>query len=96
MAAPLDKVSRILDMFNNYHDRLKFTIEYEDNHCINFLDLSLLIIDNKIQIDWFHKKTFSADIFRSSPVIHYATKSALYITWTEFSCFLIQDFTKKT
>jgi len=58
MAALLDKVSRILDKFNNYHDRFKFTIEYEDNHCINFLDLSLLIIDNKIQIDWFHKKTF--------------------------------------
>jgi len=29
MAALLDKVLRILDMFNNYHDHLKFTIEYE-------------------------------------------------------------------
>jgi len=50
---------RIYHIFNNYHDRLKFTIEYENNHCLNFLDLSLSVIDNKIYIDWFYKKTFS-------------------------------------
>jgi len=73
MAAPIDKISLILDIFNNYHDRLKFTIEYEDNHCINFLDLSLLRIDNKIQINWFHKKTFSGrylSFFSSHPTCH--------------------------
>jgi len=30
------------DKFNNYHNKLKFTIEYERNHC-NFSDLSLTI-----------------------------------------------------
>jgi len=59
MAASSDKVSQIYHIFNNYHDRLKFTIEYENNHCLNFLDLMLTVIDNKIYIDWFHKKTFS-------------------------------------
>jgi len=63
MAAPSDKVLQILHIFNNYHDHLKFTIEYENNHCLNFLDLSLSIIDNKIYINWFHKKIFSGRYF---------------------------------
>jgi len=43
--------------YNNYHNRLKFTIEYE-NHCLSFLDLSIKTEKMKI-IDWFHKNTFS-------------------------------------
>jgi len=41
MATPFVKVSQILDMFNNYHDRLKFTIKYEDNHCLNLLIIKI-------------------------------------------------------
>jgi len=39
LAAPTDKIDIILDKFNAYHDRLKFTLEYESNGCLNFLDL---------------------------------------------------------
>jgi len=59
MAGPSDKIDLILTMFNEYHERLKFTIEYEDGRCLSFLDLLLTITDNTIQIDWFHKETFS-------------------------------------
>jgi len=34
LAAPTDKIDNILSMFNNYHDRLKFTIEYESNQIV--------------------------------------------------------------
>jgi len=40
-------------------NRLQFIIEFENNRNINFLDLSLYVVDNKIKINWFHKKTFS-------------------------------------
>jgi len=59
LAAPRDKIMDILDEFNSYHSRLKFTYELENNGSLSFLDLKLRISDNKILIDWFHKKTFS-------------------------------------
>ena len=41
--ASKDKVAQILNLFNDQHDRLKFTIEYEENHCLNFFDLSIIV-----------------------------------------------------
>ena len=58
MIIPKDKVIQILNLFNEQHDRLKFTIEYEEDHCLNFLDLSVNK-DITIILDWYHKKTFS-------------------------------------
>jgi len=51
-------VSYILEAFNNYHQRIKFTMERENNRCLNFLDLLLIVKNNTIIIDWFHKKSF--------------------------------------
>ncbi|KYN01704.1 hypothetical protein ALC62_07533 [Cyphomyrmex costatus] len=57
--AKREEVEKIFEVFNSYHDRLKFTIEYESDRSINFLDLSLNVVDDKLILDWFHKKTFS-------------------------------------
>jgi len=73
MACPSDKTDLILTTFNDYHERLKFTIEYEDSRCLSFLDLLLTITDNTIQIDWFHKGTFSGrylSFYSSHPQCH--------------------------
>jgi len=73
MAVPSDKIDLILKTFNDYHDRLKFTIEYEESRSLSFLDLRLTISDNIIQIDWYHKKTFSGrclSFFSSHPLCH--------------------------
>jgi len=73
MAAPRDKIDLIFRTFNDYHNRIKFTIEFEENRSLSFLDLRLIIEDNLIQIDWFHKKTFSGRFlsFHSShPLCH--------------------------
>lgn len=59
LAAPAKNINEILRKFNNYHERLKFTIEYENNRCLSFLDLNLMVNDDTIIIDWYHKKTFS-------------------------------------
>lgn len=38
MIIPKDKIDAILHIFNNYHDRLKFTHEVEIDNRINFLN----------------------------------------------------------
>ncbi|KAG5313537.1 MOS1T transposase, partial [Pseudoatta argentina] len=53
MIASKDKVSLILNSFNDQHDRLKFTIEYEEVHCLNFLDLTVINKDNTIILNWY-------------------------------------------
>ncbi|KYN11463.1 hypothetical protein ALC57_16381 [Trachymyrmex cornetzi] len=73
MIAPKDKISKILKVFNEQHNRLKFTTEHEENHRLNFLDLSVINKDNKIILDWFHKKTFSGrylSYFSNHPTCH--------------------------
>ena len=57
---PKDKINSIVDEFNNYHERLKFTFEIENNNSIPFLNI--LIIrnnDNTIYTNWYRKNTFS-------------------------------------
>jgi len=73
LAAPTDKINMIFSKFNDYHDRLKFIIEYESNHCLNFLDLSLRRTKDELIIDWFHKETFSGrylSFYSSHPLCH--------------------------
>jgi len=59
IAASCDKIDQIHKTFNDYHERLNFTIEYEKDRSLGFLDLRLNISDNIIQIDWFQKTIFS-------------------------------------
>jgi len=35
LVRPSDRVNNILNIFNNFHKRLQFTIEIEEKHCIN-------------------------------------------------------------
>jgi len=73
MAAPTEHTSNILKVFNSFHSRLQFTIEHESNRQLSFLDLLLEVVDNKIKLDWFHKKTFSGrflSFFSNHPICH--------------------------
>jgi len=66
-------VSYILEAFNNYHQRIKFTMEKENNRCLSFLDIMLHVKDNTIIIDWYHKKSFSGrflSFYSHHPICH--------------------------
>jgi len=68
-----EEIHNVLKEFNNYHPRLQFTIETEVNHTLNFLDVTLLIKNNRIVTDWFHKTTFSGrylSFFSNHPINH--------------------------
>jgi len=71
----------ILNTFNSFHNRLQFTIEFENNRHISFLDLSLYVVNNKIKIDWFHKKLSLADYFHIFLIILYAKKQEPFTIW---------------
>jgi len=73
MAVSSDNIDLIFNTFNNYHDRIKFTIEYEESRSISFLDLFLTIKDDTLFIDWFHKSSFSGrflSFYSGHPLCH--------------------------
>src|SRR5436190_17125440 len=49
----------MLVAFNNIHPRLQFTFEVGKENKLDFLDVSLILIDNHLIFDWYHKPTFS-------------------------------------
>jgi len=73
LAAPNNKITEIVETFNNYHSRLQFTVEYEIDGSLNFMDLLLQVDDGEIALDWFHKETFSGrflSFYSNHPVCH--------------------------
>jgi len=73
LSAPENKIQNILKGFNGYHRRLKFTCETEVNRNLNFFDIILIIVNNKIITDWYHKKTSSGkylSFYSNHPINH--------------------------
>lgn len=59
-AIPLNETGTIVNCFNRYHKNLKFTVEEEVNHSINFLDMTLTSNeDGVIVTKWFQKEVSS-------------------------------------
>ena len=59
MTVPYDSIDLTLSIFNSFHDRLQFTFELEVDRKINFLDVTLIVENNVLIFDWFHKSTYS-------------------------------------
>jgi len=57
---PRNKVDSILKIFNEYHPRLKFTHELENNNTLSFLNTSVIRgSDGKLLTNWYRKPTYS-------------------------------------
>jgi len=50
IVAPNNKISFIQEKFNNYHERIKFTIEKINNNKLKFLDLDVIRVNNNIML----------------------------------------------
>ncbi|EFN67721.1 hypothetical protein EAG_07710, partial [Camponotus floridanus] len=73
MAVDRDALQNVVEIFNSFHNRLKFTVEPEHDRSINFLDLKIYINNNKLILDWFHKDTYSGrylSFFSNHPTCH--------------------------
>jgi len=57
LAAPFDHLNEILETFNSFHNRLQFTLEIGINNRINFLDVTIILDDQKILFDRYEKPT---------------------------------------
>jgi len=59
IATPHNKLYETLEMFNSKHNRIKFTIKTNNDNYINFLNLKIMIKDNRLTFDLFSKPTAS-------------------------------------
>ncbi|XP_029674258.1 uncharacterized protein LOC115242254 [Formica exsecta] len=59
LSVPSSMLQFTLDAFNSVHPRLQFTLEESIDNRLNFLDVTLIVKDNTIEFDWYHKPSFS-------------------------------------
>ena len=59
LAVPSHSLDTVLNTFNSLHPKIQFTLEEGTDNRLNFLDVTVMIRDNKIEFNWFHKPTFS-------------------------------------
>jgi len=57
LVSPQDQIDEIFDLFNSYHERMKFMIEHSDDKGISFLvrlmeELFLIIKNSRTQADF--------------------------------------------
>lgn len=55
---PRDKINEMIDTFDSYHSRLKFTHEYENDVILNFFEEQLIKRNNKIVFYRHHRCLF--------------------------------------
>jgi len=73
LCTPENRLQDIVNTFNNIHPRLQFTFEREENRTINFLDLSLVVSEERLILDWYKKDTCSGrylSYFSNHPLCH--------------------------
>jgi len=68
--APEDQIKAILDKFNHSHNRIKFTVDYEEDRSINFLDVKLLIENGRIIFHLYKKPTLQENFLSNHLINH--------------------------
>lgn len=58
ISLPATGIEEIVQVFNSFDQRLKFTIETEDsNNSVPFLDTRVYRVDDTVKLDWYRKTT---------------------------------------
>jgi len=61
LAVPKHKTNEILKVFNSQHERIQFTLEMGGTR-LNFLDVTIINNEGKVEFDWYRKPTFSGRV----------------------------------
>jgi len=64
LAAPFDHLNKILEIFNSFHNRIQFTLEIGINNRINFLDVTIILDNQRVLFDKYEKPT-NREIYQS-------------------------------
>jgi hypothetical protein len=59
-------IQEVLEEFNKIHHNLQFTLELENNYTINFLDVSILRKDEKLEFNIYRKPTITSRVIHAS------------------------------
>lgn len=59
LCLPEDKIQQIFNAFNNFNERLKFTVEIPTVNSINFLDITIIMQNDRFITNWYRKDTWS-------------------------------------
>jgi len=73
IATPYNKLEECLEVFNSQHDRIKFTMETNNENFNNFLNLKIMVKDNRLIFDLFTKPTASGrflNFHSNHPITH--------------------------
>jgi len=95
LIAPYSSLNDLLDQFNSYHPRLKFTIEIGGD-VINFLDLTLIKRDGKLMFSWYQKPTFSGRFLNFHSYHSFSHKKGTIISLIDRIVLLSLCIPKKT
>ena len=91
LAAPTNQITNILDSFNAYHERIKFTVDYGDEFGISFLDVKLLYDKGSIIFDLYTKPTRRDTSIFSQITLPYTKKVWWLGCLTRFYSYPIQN-----
>jgi len=61
LAVPCTLFDELLDTFNSFYSRLKFTMEVGESQ-LNFFELTIIIRNSFMIFDWYQKPTFFGHI----------------------------------
>lgn len=62
LAVPKEKIKIVIDSFNQYHNRIKFACQLDDEHnTVHFLDTRIIgnVNSNVLKIDSYTKETYT-------------------------------------
>ena len=62
LAAPSSMLNTVLETFNSFHPRLQFTMEEGVDNRLSFLDLTLIINNNRLNVTGFINLLLREDI----------------------------------
>jgi len=85
LAAPEDQATNILNIFNSFHDRLQFTIEWENNKRLSYLDLQLEVVNDSIVLDWFYKEVSGRFLFSGRFLSYFSNHPHCYKVGTMYN-----------
>lgn len=78
-----NEIQRIIDGLNSFHHKIQFTLETEMNNAINFLDMTLLRINNSVQTKLYRKETCTDRIIDYNSAHIYKQKKAIMIGYID-------------
>jgi len=72
-ALKISDIDKVLSILNSYNTNIQFTAEVENGLRLNFLDMTIHKVDNKLITNWYKKETSSNRIlnFLSADPYHF-------------------------